>query len=188
MFGANQAQRGMDQIQDNVEFNPFSGNIQGLGNVQLGLGGGSFRLDPQLAAGGGMLSSVMCGLSQGGWANNQDLMGARGVGGGMTGAMNAQQGLLQQQANPFYNQANFAGNMANMNGLGNMFANQTAQGLQDYTGGRQNQAFQMGFDALGQVHACFVGFNNCRSLFFSIIKRCCLFICGWQNSLCIQPK
>jgi len=133
-----------DQIQGNIDFNPFQGNIQGAGSF----GPGGFQLDPRLQQSAGGLAGSIPGLLQGQFANDPSLQQALGQGGGIAGANQNANNLLNQQQNPFFNQANFASNMANINGLGGLFSNRLGQGRQDLSGGAQQQLFGQGLQNL----------------------------------------
>lgn len=143
LFGSNNAQEGIDQLTQMSQANPFSGQIGGLGGFNLGSQGGSVALDPMLAASRNMVGGMLPSLFSGG-PFMQQIMNS-GV--DLAGAMGQSDQALQQQANPFYNQANFANNMSNISQLGNMFSSNVAQGGSQRTQGM----FSRGFDALNRA-------------------------------------
>jgi hypothetical protein len=146
LFGANNAQQGIDQIQQNIAFNPFSGNIAGAGGFHLGPGGGVFNLDPGLQAGAAGIQGMLPGLFGGGPFAGQ----AAGSGVNLAGAISQSDAALGTSAQPFFNQQSFANNMANVNQLGNMFTGNVQQGIQDNTGFRGDM-FNRGFGFLDQA-------------------------------------
>ena len=146
LFGNSQIQSGISDIQGLAQFNPQNAGVQGLGSFGFGPGGGGFQMDQGLQNVQGGLGGMLGQLFQGGTAGQ--LSGALGNQGGIGGAVDQSNSALQQQANPFFNQANFANNQANMSGLGNMFAGNVAQGPQDQSGGAMQGLFGQGFQNL----------------------------------------
>lgn len=147
LFGNQQLQQGIDQIQGNIAFNPFQGSIGGAGSF----GPQGFNPSPNLQAGAGTLGQLLGQFGGGGFAGDQGFQAALGQGGGILGAI-SQANLAQgQQANPFFNQQQFAANQQNIGGLGNIFAQNAAAGPQDLSGGAQNSLFQQGLGNLSQA-------------------------------------
>ena len=149
LFGNSQIQSGISDIQGLAQFNPQNASIGGLGNFAQTNGGSGFQLDPALQGANQQIGGMLPGLFGGGMAGQ--LTGAMQDQGGITGATNQMNTALSQQANPFYNQANFANTQQNMSGLGNMFANNVAQGPQDQSGGAMAGLFGQGFQNLQQA-------------------------------------
>jgi hypothetical protein len=146
LLGSNNAQQGIDQLTQMSQSNPFTGAIGGLGSFNLNPNGPSMvSLDPTLAAGQGMLSSMLPTLFSGGPFMQQLMEGTSNM--DLSGAMSQSDQALQQQANPFYNEANFANNMANVSQLGNMFSGNVANG----GGARTQGMFDRGFGFMDQA-------------------------------------
>lgn len=144
LVGALTAGSGIKDIKKMAEFNPWQGTIGGLGSF----GPGGFSQNPMFAGLQNQLAGAIPGYLQGGLSG---LLSNAWATGDMNGAMTQANQALQQQANPFYNQANFANNMANISGLGNMFAGNVAQGPQDMTGGNMANLFGQGQANLAQA-------------------------------------
>lgn len=142
----------MGDIQNNIDFNPFSGQIGGVGSFGLRSGGGSFRLDPALLNAIAQITGTTGGLLSGGLANSPDLRTARtSPGGSIAGAVDFANQSLGTAAAPFFNQSTFANNAANISGLGNIFANRVAQGGTDLSGGAFSELVGGGLSNLSRA-------------------------------------
>lgn len=136
--GAKAKKKARGDILGMADFNPFSGFIQGAG----GFGPNGFMADPSLMMGQGMIGGMLPFLGAGGFGDQFMNMPQ------LHGATDSMSQSMNQQVNPFWNEANFANNMANISGMGDFFANRVHQGPQDLTGGMQNNLFNFGFDTL----------------------------------------
>jgi hypothetical protein len=145
--GNAQLQQGIDQIQGNIAFNPFQGNIGGAGSF----GPQGFNPSGALQQGASQLGGLQQQFAGGGFAGNQGFQNALQQGGGINSAVNQANQAFGQQANPFFNQSGFAQNMQNISGLGNIFAQNAAAGPQDLSGGAQGSLFQQGLGNLQQA-------------------------------------
>ena len=136
-------QQGMSDINNNTNFRDQYGST-GFGNFNVGAGGqNNFTFNPQMQAMQAMLQNQSMGQLQGGLFNDQNFQNAFGNN-DMAGALGQAQGALQQQAG---NTA-FGGlqGLFNQNaGLSNQFAQQTAAGPQDLTGGLMGNLLGQGF-------------------------------------------
>lgn len=151
LLGNSQIEEAQGQVQDLSQFNPFQGNIGGLGSFGFANGRGSLQLDPGLQQSQAGLASILPGLLGGGFSGANDLQQGRQVGGGIGGAAGFAQQQNNQLANPFFNQSSFANNMQNIGGLGNIFANNVAGGPQDFSGGAFGNLLQGGQNNLAQA-------------------------------------
>lgn len=144
LIGAGEANAGQAELQRLQQFNPQDAGGFG-GNVTFGPGGqnGLFTGDQQFQQFGQQLGQQGANLLGGGlFGSNQfqSAFGQNDIAGGLAQA----QGSLQQQMNPFFGSGAFQQNAANVNALGSQFAQQTAAGPQDFSGGLQQNLFAQG--------------------------------------------
>jgi hypothetical protein len=131
-----------DDIQANTNFRDQSADF-GFGSAFAGAGGqNQFAFSPQQQ----MLNTLLAGGNQqllgGGIFNDPNFQQAF-QSNDIAGALGQAQGSLQQQASPTAF-GGLGGLFQQFSGLGSQFANQTAQGPQDLTGGLQGQQFSAG--------------------------------------------
>lgn len=132
-------------------------NLQGAFGAASGASGLS-QLNPQLMAAQQQLGSQLPGLFGGGFANVTGLDGAMDMAGqSMPGSFQNLQSVLGQQmgGSAF---GGMGGLFSQANQLGNIFANQAAQGPQDVSGGVQGQMFGSGL--ANQFSSSNPAFNN----------------------------
>ena len=144
LFGAGASHKILDSGIDDIKNLPGMQGAQGLagnfGNVDAQ---GNFQMDQGLAAMQSALGAGAAGQLGGGVGFNQGNFQNAFQNADVTGAVNqANQAFgTQQGANQF---GGLQGLFNQQQGLGNQFANMTAQGPQDFSGGMQGQQFGMG--------------------------------------------
>jgi hypothetical protein len=142
MIGAGERNAGQEELQRLQQYNPQNAGGFG-GNVAFGPGGGQFTGNQQFQNFEQQLGQQGQNLLGGGLFNNAGFQQAFGNN-DIAGALGQANQAFGMQQNPFFGAGAFQQNAANVNNLGNQFAQQTASGPQDFSGGLQQNLFAQG--------------------------------------------